>query len=446
LAPVARRKTGDRSAAKTRADELLLTNGPQPVGGSLARSQRSLGDSGVEYPLWPPLTEGCPATSTPEVQYPLEVSYDYAVLDAGLFDGPPLPGLERWSPLLPPLADGLSMGEGGTPLVPAPGLARWAGFDGELFVKDESRNPTWSHKDRLNLCAVSAAVGAEAEGVVVSSSGNHGASAAAYAARAGLPCVVLVTDDAPPEMQGFVLAYGAAAVAVPAEERWPLMRRVVEEWGYHPLSNLTPTHTGHPFGPEGYKTIAYEVFLQLGRRVPAAVFVPTGYAELLFGVWKGFRELRELGVVGEVPRMVACEPAARAPLSRALATGRPTARVDGRPTAARSIAVTVSGYRGVVAVRESAGYALALEDRGILESREALSREGIWQELSGAAGVAGLRESLSRGMDPGGPVVCLACSGGLKDPPTERTVPHLEPGSGWTGLRRRLEDHYGLAL
>jgi threonine synthase len=406
-----------------------------------------LGDPSVEYPLWPPLAEGCPTTSTPEVQYPLEVSYDYAALGAALFDRPPLPGLGCWSPLLPPLADGLSMGEGGTPLVSAPGLARWAGFGGELLVKDESRNPTWSHKDRLNLCAVSAAVGAGAPGVVVSSSGNHGASAAAYAARAGLPCVVLMTDAAPAAMQRFVLAYGAATVAVDAEERWPLMRRLVEETGYHPVSNLTPTHTGHPFGPEGYKTVAYEVFLQLGRRVPSAVFVPTGYAELLFGVWKGFRELRELGLTDEVPRMVACEPAARAPLSRALASGEPVARVDARPTAARSIAVTVGSYRGVVAIRESGGFALAVEDRRIREARTALSREGIWQELSAAAGVAGVRDALSRGIALGGPVVCLACSGGLKDQEGLREeVPRLEPDASWAGLRRVLRDCYDLAL
>lgn len=94
------------------------------LGFSLARSQRSLGDPAFEYPLWPPLTEGCPNTSTSSVQYPLEVSYDYSSVDPTLFDQPALPGLGRWAPLLPPLAEGLSMGEGGTPLVASPDLAR----------------------------------------------------------------------------------------------------------------------------------------------------------------------------------------------------------------------------------------------------------------------------------------------------------------------------------
>ena len=414
---------------------------PNPVE-SLARSQRSLKDPTVGYELWPLLTEGCPKTSTASTQYPLEIFYDYDSLDPTLFEQAPLPGLGRWAPLLPPLAEGLEMGEGGTPLIESPGLARWTEFDGELFIKDEGRNPTWSHKDRLNLCAVSAAKITDAAGVVVASSGNHGASAAAYSARAGLPCVVLVTADAPVEMQRFVLAYGAAVVGVPAEERWPLMRELTA-LGFHPVSNLTPAHTGHPFGPEGYKTISYEIFSQLDRRVPSAIFAPTGYAELLFGVWKGFRELSELGLAKETPMMMACEPASQAPLAKALDTGEPVAQTEARATLARSIAVTVSGYRGVVAVQESNGGAVSLEDHQIQEAQAALSRQGIWQELSGAAGVAGLRKAVLQRADFDGPVVCLACSGGLKEP-VQGTVPMILQDSNWQKLQRILKNDYGL--
>ncbi|WP_245774721.1 pyridoxal-phosphate dependent enzyme [Nonomuraea wenchangensis] len=143
---------------------------------SLATGQRSLGDRDTVYPLFPPLTRGCPATSTGELAYPLEVGYDYDRVDRRLFDQEPGPDLARWAPLLPPLA-APTLGEGGTPLLELEGV----------FVKDESRNPTWSHKDRLNRVTVSAAVAAGAPGVVVASSGNHGASAAAYAPRATRP-------------------------------------------------------------------------------------------------------------------------------------------------------------------------------------------------------------------------------------------------------------------
>ncbi|MGP3964605.1 threonine synthase [Nonomuraea sp. 3N208] len=367
---------------------------------SLATGQRSLGDRSTEFPLFPPLTRGCPKTSTDEIAYPLEVVYDYAQVDTRLFDQEPGTDIARWSPLLPPL-DAPTLGEGGTPLVE---------FDG-IFIKDESRNPTWSHKDRLNRVVVSAAVAAGAPGVVVASSGNHGASAAAYAARAGLPAIVLTSAGSPPAVQAFARAYGARVVSVPVEARWPLLRDVVDRLGYHPVSNQTVTHTGHPFGPEGYKTIAYEVFLQLGE-VPAAVFAPTGYAELLYGVWKGFTELRLLGLTGAAPRMFSCETAAGGPHARALATGAPAAIVDLGHSDAYGIAGPVGGHRGVLAVRESGGEAVLVTDDEMRQAQRALARQGMWQELSGAAGLAGYRQ-LRRDFD--GPVVCIATSSGFKD-------------------------------
>ncbi|MGW4796803.1 threonine synthase [Nonomuraea sp. NPDC004297] len=370
-------------------------NGP-----SLALRQRSLGDPSAEFPLFPPLTRGCPRTSTDEIAYPLDVVYDYAKVDRRLFEQAPGPDLARWSPLLPPLP-APTLGEGGTPLVPF----------GDVFVKDESRNPTWSHKDRLNRVAVSAAVAGGAAGVVVASSGNHGASAAAYAARAGLPAIVLTSADSPPAVQAFVRAYGAKVVSVPAERRWPLLREVVERLGYHPVSNQTVTHTGHPFGPEGYKTIAYELFLQLGE-VPAAVFVPTGYAELLYGVWKGFTELLLLGLAERTPRMFCCETAAGGPHAKALATGAPAAIVELGPTDAYGVAGTVGGHRGVVAVRDSGGEAVLVTDDELRRAQRELARAGLWQELSGTAGLAGYRR-LRRDFD--GPVVCVATSSGFKD-------------------------------
>jgi threonine synthase len=370
-------------------------NGP-----SLALRQRSLGDPATEFPLFPPLTRGCPRTSTDEIAYPLEITYDYGRVDPRLFEQEPGTDLARWSPLLPPL-EAPTLGEGGTPLV---------AFDG-IYVKDESRNPTWSHKDRLNRVAVSAAVASGAAGVVVASSGNHGASAAAYAARAGLPAIVLTSADSPPAVQAFVRAYGAKVVSVPAEARWPLLREVVDRLGYHPVSNQTVTHTGHPFGPEGYKTIAYELFLQLGG-VPAAVFTPTGYAELLYGMWKGFVELRLLGLAEAVPRMFSCETAAGGPHARALATGAPAAIVELRVSDAYGIAGTVGGHRGVVAVRDSGGEALLVTDEELRAAQRDLARQGLWQELSGAAGLAGYRK-LRRDFD--GPVVCVATSSGFKD-------------------------------
>lgn len=409
---------------------------------SLATWQRSMAEEGTTYPWFPPLTRGCPETSTDEIQYPVEVDYEYGAVDPTLFEAPLADGLDRWAPLLPPLAnDGL--GEGNTPRVAITDLADRLGLDADLYVKDESANPTWSHKDRFNRAAVSAAVECDAAGVAVASSGNHGASAAAYAAAADLPCVVLTGESAGSTTQQFLSAYGAAVLRV---DDWDARRRAVDrladEHGFHPVSTRTRVPTGHPFGAEGYKTIAYELFAQLGT-VPGMVFVPTGFAELLYGTWKGFRELRELGITGETPRMVACEPASRAPLAAAMESERPVADVDSAPTDAASIRATTSSYRGKRALVESNGYASPADDGTITSAQRQLANHGLWQEFSGAAGVAGLQAAIERGDPVDGPVVCLATSSGFKDGETAE-VPEAEPT--WERVRDALVDEYGLAL
>lgn len=412
---------------------------------SLAVAQRSLGDPALSYPLFPPLVEGCPKTSTAQLQYPLTIDYDYKNVPADFFERAPFAGIWRWGEMLPPLAPGLSMGEGGTPLVASPRLAEWAGIATEVYIKDESRNPTGSHKDRLNLCTVSSAVLSGAPGITVASSGNHGAAAAAYAARAGLPCVLFITEGTEPHLIRMVSSYGAAIVPLPRPLRRVLMRELVHRAGYMPASSITETHTGHPFGPEGYKTIAYELYRQLDGRVPAAVFVPTAYAELLYGVWLGFKDLQRVAGIGPPPQMIACEPAAGAPLRAALSAGRPVVKVDEAPTAAYSIVVGANSYRGVLAVQESEGDALALTDGEMAAAQGVLGREGMWAEFSSTAGLAGLRQAAQSGLRFDGPVVCLMTSSGFKD--QGMPAPELPPvAPTWEAVRKTLYEVYDLSV
>jgi len=400
---------------------------------STASGQRCL-YCGATYPLYPPLATGCPACATDDFKSSVEVIYDYPDGVAWLPDQP-LPGLTRYASLLPPLVDSLSMGEGGTPLVAHP--VQELG-DAEVYIKDEGRNPTWSHKDRLNLAISSTALAVEAAGVVAASSGNHGASAAAYSSRAGLPAVILTTPR-PPAVASFVQAYGQTVVAVPdVETRWTLMERLVEEFDYHPASNQTIPPTNHPFGAENYKSIAYELYLQLGRRAPEAVFVPTGYAELLFGVHKGFRELLQYGLIDRLPRMMACEPAAGAPLKRALELGQPVAYVDAGPSDAYAIIVPVNSYRGVVAVQESDGAALAISDEEMVAAQRQLSRAGMWVELSAAISMAGLLHARELGLGQRGPLVAISTSSGFKDHTVGQTpIPRID--GSWEALLQILE-------
>jgi threonine synthase len=380
---------------------------------SAAIGQAVLGIDGGLLPLDPILTEGV-ADTNGDMQYPLEIVFDYDAVSDDLLEQPPLPGMARWAPLLPPLAD-ISLGEGGTPLLAGDHLAGLLGTDVELHLKDESRNPTWSHKDRLNFCAVSSALLARAPGVAVASSGNHGVSAAAYAARAGLPCIVVTSPKAPPTFLDMIRAYGAAVVITPADRRWDCLMRIVRETGFRPVSNLTRFHTSAAPGPEGYKTIAYELFHQLGRRVPGAVVVPTGYGELLFGIAKGFDELQRLGLTDRLPRMMPAEPEVGAPLAAAWHSGRPAVEVPVGPSSAASIASPVGGYRGIWAMRRSNGAPLTFKEETLLAMRGALAHVGLFQEMSGVAALAAIKDAVAAGMDFDGPVVAILTSGGFKD-------------------------------
>jgi threonine synthase len=389
---------------------------------SAAVGQRSLGDPSLLFPLYPPLLRGCPSTSTAEMQFPLEIDYDYARIPAALYQQPPLPGLHRWAASLPPLYPELSLGEGGTALIASDRLARWVGVDGPIWLKDESRNPTWSHKDRLNYCIVCMAVASGARGIAVASSGNHGASAAAYARRANLRCIVVSSPGAQPAFEHFQTALGSDFLLVPQEERWPTLNRIVDETGFMPASNLTRFHTGNPFGPEGYKSLAYELFNQLGERPPGTVVLPTGYGELLFGIAKGFLELKKMGVTKTVPRILSAEPAVRAPLARAMMRNEAAAEVSGPPSLAAGIACTVSSYRAIVALRDTGGHPLTFQEDTLVEAAAQLAHEGFWQEYPGAAGVAALREARQRGETLDEPVVAVLTSSGLKDVPATAIV------------------------
>jgi threonine synthase len=392
---------------------------------SASIGQRSLGDPSLLFPLDPPLLSGCPQSSGPEMQYPLEIDYDYARISPDLFLQPPLPGLYRWAPILPPLRPEISLGEGGTALVPSERVASWIGLKTPVWLKDESRNPTWSHKDRLNFCIVSTAIAAGAPGIAVASTGNHGASAAAYANRAGLRCVVISAPGAQPAFEYFQSALGTEFVLVPTQERWPALRRIVSETGFMPASNLTHFHTGNPFGPEGYKTIAYELFAQLNRTAPATVVLPTGYGELLFGVSKGFAELRRFGLIDRLPRIISAEPAVRAPLAQAMRSNLAAAEVQGPPSLAAGIACTVSSYRAAAALRSTHGSASTFTEETITAAAACLARDGFWQEYSGAAAVAALHEMRQRGEQIDEPVVAILTSTGLKELPT---VPRSSSG------------------
>ena len=333
------------------------------------------------------------------------------------WDGRP-PGLWRYWECLPVSpSDAISLGEGGTPLLDSPNFGRAIGLP-RLLLKNESANPTWSFKDRLASVGISWAKAAGRAGVVLSSSGNAGASAAAYAARAGLPCLIFTTRNFPASMRGLMTSYGAMVVATESpRDRWTLNRAVAAEWGWLPLSNMADPPVGsHPVAAEGHKTIAFEIAQALSWQAPDAVIVPVAYGDALAGIHRGFRELRELGIIDREPRLIAAE--AYGSLKRALETGAESPVATGaNGSFAYSAAAPQSTYQSLAALRATKGTAVVVDNDQVLAAQRQLAEaEGLFVEISSALTVAAARSLAASGELSGDDrVVLLITSGGLKD-------------------------------
>jgi len=345
-----------------------------------------------------------------------------AVRREALLAGPPT--LWRYAPFLPVDArDAVSLGEGLTPLVRADRLS--AELGASLFVKDESRNPTWSFKDRLATVVISAAQRLGARVIASSSSGNAGAAVAAYAARASLPCVVFTFHGAAGPMVTQMRAYGAMVLAVRDKaDRWKLLEAGVRRLGWFPTSPFfAPVVGSNPLGVEGYKTLAYEVWDQLDGRAPDWCVLPVCYGDALYGMWKGFEELRALGWIARAPRLVAAE--IYGSLAATLAAGG-DALVDvprTHDTIAASIGATQATYQALHALRASGGTAVRVADDDLLAWQARLAAaEGVYAEPSSAAALAAVHRLRADGVIASGEsVVAVVTAGGLKDiAPTAR--------------------------
>jgi threonine synthase len=343
------------------------------------------------------------------------------------------PGIFRYRELLPIAASTrpVSLHEGSTPLLASPRLAAEVGV-GTLAFKDETRNPTWSYKDRLAAVAVTRATEVGAGTVALATTGNHGAAAAAYAAAAGLRCVVLTLASVPRTMKILMQSYGANVVALErGPDRWELLAQAVRAWGWMPLSGfLDPPIGSNPFGVDGYKTIAYELHDQLGG-VPDAVVVPTAYGDGLAGIERGFRDLVALGVTREVPRMIAVDPFGAYEHALASAGDGPV-RVAVRPTVAFSIGTPIATLQGLAAIRATGGTAVGQPDDRVTAhaQRRIAETAGLFLEASSALCLPAVAELVRRGdLDADDRVVCIATSSGLKDVDAATTagVPLIRP-------------------
>lgn len=346
----------------------------------------------------------------------------------------------------------VSMGEGGTPLVGLERVGRSLGI-GRLHAKAEWANPTGSFKDRLASMAVSAGKAIYgAKVIATSSSGNAGAAAAAYAARAGLPCIVFCFGKTTPAMLAQMKAVGAiVAMVSDKSHRWQLLSEGVERRGWFPTSPFFgPAVGSNPFGIEGYKSIAYELYEQLDGDLPDWMVLPVCYGDALYGVYKGFEELRQLGLISKVPRLVAAELFGSLAGAMDAGADAPADMARDRDTVAISIGATQGTYQSLAAIRATNGQAVRVGEEALLRWHAELARtEGIYVETSSAAALAAVESLVQRGLiKPEESVVCLMTSGGVKDAVPvfgdDRPVPQVPPDLD--EATRILESHYAKSL
>ena len=253
-----------------------------------------------------------------------------------------------------------------------------------------------------------------------SSSGNAGAAAAAYAARAGLPCVALTFAGAAGAMITQMRAYGALVVATRDKaDRWTLLRRGVEELGWYPTTPyFGPPVGSNAYGVEGYKTLAYEVAEQLGWHAPEWCVLPVAYGDALAGTWRGFEDLARLRILTGIPRMVAAEIyGSLAEALRTDAVAVPAVTAD-HPSIASSIATVQSTYQALHALRASRGLAHRVGDEDLLAiQHELAATEGIYAEPASVTPLAAVRALRAQGaIGESDTVMVLMTASGLKDP------------------------------
>lgn len=375
---------------------------------------------GGQFPIDHPIdSRGCPsccktAPSNFRLVYGPKSADKCSTMQAAL-----PPSLWRYADRLPfDEHAAVTLGEGLTPLLPAERLGRDIGVP-KLFIKNEGYNPTWSHKDRFSTVAVTAAQQAGATVLATSSTGNAGASLAAYAARAGLPCIVATLANSAGPMLAQIRKYGAQIVPFEQKpDRWAFLEKGVERFGWFATSPYRhPVVGSHPLGIEGYKTIAFEIVEQMAGEVPNWCALPVCYGDVLAGVWLGFRELLDGGEIARMPRLLAAE--AHGSLRQALdqQTDRIPDVVPSFDALAVSVGATRSTFQALKALRETNGIALPVANDGLIAFQERIAAtEGTFPELSAAMPIAAIVAARRQGtINSDETVVAVVTASGLKD-------------------------------
>uniref|UniRef100_A0A7J2TL22 Threonine synthase n=1 Tax=Archaeoglobus fulgidus TaxID=2234 RepID=A0A7J2TL22_ARCFL len=326
----------------------------------------------------------------------------------------------KYRSLLPVRSDPVTLKEGGTPLYRLDRLEKELGIR-KIYVKHEGLNPSGSFKDRGMTVGVTKALEFKKNAVACASTGNTSASMAMYAAKAGLKAYVLL--PAGKVALGKVaqaLMHGAEVIGIRGnfDDALRIVREVCDRAGIYLLNSV------NPFRLEGQKTIAYEIADEIG--VPDAVILPIGNAGNISAIFKGFEELREIGLTDEMPKMIGIQAEGASPVFKAFKEGKEDIKPLGNPeTIATAIRIgnPVNAKKALRAVYRSRGLVEAVSDQEIISAQKILAKNGIGVEPASAASLAGLIKLSKMGAIEGdATVVCIATGNLLKDPETAMKV------------------------
>ena len=329
----------------------------------------------------------------------------------------------RYAPLLPVLDPGFAHTPlhqvGMTPVYQPENLRQQLGLQ-QLWIKDESRNPSASFKDRASAVVVARALQTKEEVIIAASTGNAGAATACMAASVGMHAIILAPRTAPPAKIAQLLAFGAQVILVDGnyDQAFDLSITASQTFGWY------NRNTGYnPLTAEGKKTAAFEIWEQVLRKLdpsapPLTIYIPVGDGNIISGVYKGFQDLRSLGWIERLPRLIGVQAEGSAAIANAFLADKDTIEPVHAVTIADSINVDLprDGFRALRAVRETHGTYIKVSDEEILQAIPILGKVGIFVEPAAAAAFAGLVKALETSQqDPGAPVLVLCTGSGLKD-------------------------------
>jgi threonine synthase len=320
-----------------------------------------------------------------------------------------------------PIADEsniVTLGEGNTQLMKADNLGSSIGTN-NLFLKNETRNPTWSFKDRVFTVLVSKAVEYGYRTIGLASTGNAAAAASAYAAKAGIDCYIFVSEITSTAKVTQMLMHNAKVVKIKGglTEAGSVSTEACKQFNWF---HVTTGKSMQPFSTEGPKTLAYEIAEQLNWEIPDNIIVPVGGGDTFGGIWKGFKDLKEIGLTHKLPRMVLAEAEGAPLIAKAFREKKQYYQVP--PIEPHTIAAgikvgIITGPWPLIALNESHGLAETVSDDQIVEAEKLMAvKEALFSEPASAAPVAVLKKLLDNkkiGRDESN--VCIITGAGLKD-------------------------------